>query len=64
MAHRYKLGARVRLHRGSRLGKAAEGPYEVVLQLPPSSEGEDQYRIKNSGEKHERVVKESDLERA
>jgi hypothetical protein len=62
--HRYKLGARVRLTLGCRLGKAAEGPYEVLRQLPLSSDGEDQYRIKNADEEHERAVKESDLERA
>jgi hypothetical protein len=33
-------------------------------QLPLSIDGEDQYRIKNADEEHERVVKESDLERA
>jgi hypothetical protein len=64
MTHRYQLGARVRLSRGFPLRNAAEGSYEVVRQLPPSSDGEHQYRIKNAGEQHERVAKESDLERA
>jgi len=64
MIHRYQIGARVRLHRGFPHRNAAEGPYEVVRQLPPSSDGEHQYRIKNAGEQHERVAMESDLQRA
>jgi len=60
----YQLGAQVRLNRGFPLRHAADGPYEVVRQLPPASDGEHQYRIKNAGEQHERVAKESDLERA
>jgi hypothetical protein len=35
----------------------------VVRQLPHSSDGEHQYRIKNEHEQYERVVKESELER-
>jgi hypothetical protein len=63
MSHRYQPGAQVRLtpslsHRG-----AAEGVYEVMRQLPSSGDGENQYRIKSAHENHERVVKESDLER-
>jgi hypothetical protein len=42
---------------------AADGPHEVVRQLPHSSDGEHQYRIKNEREQYERVVKESELER-
>jgi hypothetical protein len=35
-----------------------------VRQLPHSTDGEHQYRIKHAREQHERVVKESELERA
>jgi hypothetical protein len=63
MTHRYQTGQRVRLCPGFLLRNAADGPYEVVRQLPDSSDGEHQYRIKNAREQHERVVKESELER-
>ena len=62
MTHRYPVGARVRLSFPQR--NAAAGSYEVVRQLPFSSDGELQYRIKNAAEDYERVAKESDLERA
>jgi len=40
----------------------ASGIYKVTLLLPP--EGDDhQYRIKSANEPHERVVKESQLDR-
>ena len=61
MTHRYWLRQRVRLCPGFR--HAADGPYEVVRQLPHSSDGEHQFRIKNEREQYERVVKESELER-
>jgi hypothetical protein len=35
-----------------------------MRQLPSSNDGEHQYRIKSTREDHERVAKESDLERA
>jgi hypothetical protein len=62
MTHRYPVGTRVRLSFPHR--NAAAGSYEVVRQLPFSSDGELQYRIKNAAEDYERVAKESDLERA
>jgi hypothetical protein len=56
--HKFKIGQNVNY-----LGRErASGTYKVVQLLP--SEGDDfQYRIKNSNEPHERVAKESDLER-
>jgi hypothetical protein len=63
MDYRYKAGQRVRFSPGfSR--NAAAGTYEVVRQLPPADDGEHQYRIKNTNEQHERVAKESELQRA
>jgi hypothetical protein len=41
----------------------ALGTYKVT-QLMPSEGGDFQYRIRNLNEPHERVVKESDLDRA
>jgi hypothetical protein len=55
---KFKIGQAV-----SYLGRErASGTYKVVQLLP--SEGDDfQYRIRNPNEPHERVAKESDLER-
>jgi hypothetical protein len=63
MTHRYQPGQRVKFSRGFPYRNAADGPYEVVCQLPHSTDGEHQYRIKHAREQHERVVKESELER-
>lgn len=64
MTHRYQPGQRVRLRPGFPHRNVANDPYEVVRQLPRSTDGEQQYRIKNDCEQYERVVKESELERA
>jgi hypothetical protein len=63
MIHRFRLGQMVRLSRGSPYQSVAEGTYQVVRQLP-YGEGDYQYRIKSAREQHERVVKESELDRA
>ena len=64
MTHRFQPGQRVRFSRGFPYRNAADGPYEVVRQLPSSTDAEHQYRIKHAREQHERVVKESELEQA
>jgi hypothetical protein len=61
--HRFRLGQKVQFTRGYPYRNFAEGPYEIVRQLP-DSDGEFHYRIKSVREPHERVVKESELERA
>lgn len=63
MSHMFSAGQMVRLTRGYPYRQAAEGPYQVVRQLP-YGEGDYQYRIKSVREQHERVVKERELERA
>lgn len=63
MGHKFHTGQQVRISRTSPYRNAADGSYEVVRQLP-YGEGEFQYRIKSAREQHERVVKESELERA
>jgi hypothetical protein len=63
MDHRFRLGQMVRLSRRSSYQSMAEGTYQVVRQLP-YGDGEYQYRIKSAREQHERVVKESELDRA
>jgi hypothetical protein len=61
--HRFRLGQKVQFTRGYPYRNSAEGLYEVVRQLP-DSDGEFLYRIKSVREPHERVVKESELEKA
>ena len=60
--HRFRLGQKVNFTRGYPYRNSAEGPYEIVRQLP-GSDGEFHYRIKSVREPHERVVKESELQK-
>jgi hypothetical protein len=57
----FRSGQTVRLSRAL-LHKTAGGEYKIVRLLPDDG-GEHQYRIKSVREPHERVVKESDLEK-
>jgi len=61
--HRFRLGQKVQLTGGYPYRSAAVGDYEIVRQLPKAGD-EFEYRIKSSREPHERVVKESELEKA
>jgi hypothetical protein len=63
MSHQFRSGQTVRLCRGLPYRSAADGDYKIVRQLPDNG-GEQQYRIKSMREPHDRVVKESDLEKA
>ena len=60
--HKFKVGQSV-LYTSGPFGRGTgSGVYKVTQLLP--SEGDDcQYRIKSSDEPHERVVKESELNR-
>jgi len=60
--HRFRVGQEVQFTRGFPSRMTAVGTYKIVRQLPDSA-GEFLYRIKSSEEPHERVVKESDLEK-
>ena len=62
MTTQFRSGQTVRLTRGLVQKSAADGEYKIVRQLPENG-GEQQYRIKSVREPHERVVKESDLEK-
>jgi hypothetical protein len=62
MTPQFRSGQTVRLSRGLPFKSAADGDYKIVRQLPDNG-GEQQYRIKSVREPHERVVKESDLEK-
>jgi hypothetical protein len=53
----------VRLVRRLSLRSAPDGEFTIVRPLPNDGDGETQYRIKSEREPHDRVVKESDLER-
>ncbi len=59
--HKYDVGQRVQLIASPLLARPETG-YEIVRQLP-ESDGELCYRIKSLGEGHDRVVKESQLQR-
>ncbi|MGH6674326.1 MAG: hypothetical protein ACRECV_20450 [Xanthobacteraceae bacterium] len=60
--HKFKVGQSVSFTSGPFGRGGTNGVYTVTLLLPP--EGDDfQYRIKNANEPHERVVKESQLDR-
>jgi hypothetical protein len=61
--HKFKVGQSVNYTSGPFGRGGSSGTYKVTHLLPP--EGDDrQYRIKSANEPHERVVKESQLNRA
>lgn len=62
MSHKFHVGQKVDLVRHM-LQVAPLGQYEVCQLMPgPEHAGDEpRYRIKSSGEKHERVVREGDL---
>jgi len=60
--HKFKVGQSVSLTSGSFGRGGTSGIYKVTQLLPPEGD-DDQYRIKNADEPHERVVKESHLDR-
>ena len=62
MSNQYRPGQTVRLVRNS-LRSAADGEFKIVRPLPDDGGGETQYRIKSVREPHDRVVKESDLQK-
>jgi len=60
--HRFRIGQKVQLMRGFPNQAAASGEYQVVRRLPHEN-GEFLYRVKSIRENHERVVKESELDK-
>jgi hypothetical protein len=64
MTQKFSAGQMVRLASTSRNRSSSSGSYKVVRSLPAAEDGERTYRIKSPNEPHERVVKESDMERA
>ena len=59
-SHKFKVGDIVAI-RPAISRNVPGGVYEIVKQLPGSDEPE--YRIKSANEPHERVARESELER-
>jgi hypothetical protein len=62
VAHKFNIGQTVELA-PRLLRSSAPGPYEIRHLVPASDRdpGDPCYRIKSITEKHERVVRESDL---
>jgi hypothetical protein len=58
--HKFKLGQIVFLERNGLNRGAVLGAYEVNKQLPERN-SEFEYQVKSSGERHSRVVRESEL---
>lgn len=59
-AHKFKAGQFVRVMPGRAFAATPAGRYEIVRTLPPLG-NENQYRIRNTEDNHERVVRESEL---
>jgi hypothetical protein len=64
MSYKFSAGQMVRLAPTLRNRGAASASYKVVRPLPAAEDGERCYRIKSANEPHERVAKESEMERA
>ena len=60
--HKFKVGQSVSFTSGPFGRGGTDGIYKIV-QLLPSEDDDFQYRIKSAAEPHERVVKESQLNR-
>lgn len=63
MAHKFRVGDNVQVIAGL-LGRGDGGGTYQVVRLLPSDGDEQQYRIKSATEPHERVAKQSQLERS
>jgi hypothetical protein len=63
VSHKFKIGQSVNYTAGPYGAVRGSGIYTITQLLPP--EGDDfQYKIKSAAEPHERVAKESQLDRA
>jgi hypothetical protein len=62
-AHRFKVGQNVSYTPAGPPFSRGNGGYKVTRLMPPE-DAEFRYRIKSVDEPHERVVKESELERS
>ena len=62
LAHKFRVGDNVHIIAGL-LGRGDGGGVYQVVRVLPSEGDEQQYRIKSATEPHERVAKQSQLER-
>ena len=60
--HKFAVGERVEFHPGRYEGNVPRGIF-AVERLLPSENADNQYRVKNVRDNHERVVRESQLRR-
>ncbi|TWT06121.1 hypothetical protein [Reyranella sp. CPCC 100927] len=60
-AHKFKPGQFVRIQPARSPAAPPAGRYEIVRTLPPDN-NENQYRVRNTEDNHERVVRESELQ--
>ena len=58
---KYRIGERVDFTSGT-VGRPGAGQGYTIIKILPMERGEQQYRIKSSGEQHERVASESQLD--
>ncbi|MBU8542530.1 MULTISPECIES: hypothetical protein [Roseomonadaceae] len=58
--HRYNVGQRIEFAPGRFDGSAPSGAYTVVRQLPNDAQDRE-YRVKNSRDGHERIIRESQM---
>ena len=63
LAHKFRVGDNVHIIAGL-LGRGDIGGVFKVIRVLPTEGDEQQYRIKSASEPHERVAKQSQLERA
>ena len=59
--HKFHIGQSVSYRPSSRSQDASRGAYKITARLPQADHGQFEYRIKHSGEAHERTAKESEL---
>jgi hypothetical protein len=59
--HKFHIGQLVSYRPAYRFADAPSGAYTVTKCLPQGNDGQFEYRIKHSGEQHERIAKEGEL---
>jgi hypothetical protein len=59
--HKFHIGQSVSYRPASRSQDAPRGAYKITARLPQGEHGQFEYRIKHSGEAHERIAQESEL---
>jgi hypothetical protein len=59
--HKFHIGQTVSYRPASRNQDAPRGAYKITARLPQTQDGQFDYRIKHSGEAHERIAKENEL---